>query len=321
MKNKFLTSLTISLSLLFLAVPKLNAKDIKGTNIPDNFSNFSTITFQESAAGKPLQVPINGKITAAYKNGKNYTVVLECTEAYYWEGNLNKITYEMIFANVANYKKAETVKYGDEIGIIEKNSCIIARSTETDPYLVRLCDHQILKYKNYYYYCPDWLLNESTTFLDYRQVPSLEDHANDYYNRWYSEMTEEDLQQVFYSSLFNYPELDSISTKIVLTEYPEPIEGSIALSMAQQSYFGRNILFYQTPVESNCPYTPYLYWQSGFPEYLKQEYTLGTDLYIYCTFLALDHVNKRLIINVRDFTTKSLEEGYEKRIADIKEIK
>ena len=51
------------------------------------------------------------------------------------------------------------------------------------------------------------------------------------------------------------------------------------------------------------------------------EYKLGTDLYIYGTFLALDHVEKRIIFNVRDFLIQSEEEKYEERLKSIKNIK
>ena len=87
------------------------------------------------------------------------------------------------------------------------------------------------------------------------------------------------------------------------------------------SYFGQNIWETFTLIDSKCEYTPVLCWQYNFKSYLESEYQLGTDLYIYGKFLALDHMEKRIIFNVRDFLIQSEEEKYEERLKDIKNIK
>lgn len=320
LKNRLFKVIAFT-SLFFAASTSLFSKDLKGSDIPDNLTEFNGLICNPNAIGKTISSPCNGKVIGSYKSGKSKTISIEVNQSYYWKDEIKNCTYQLIITNINDFTDLKEVKYGEGLGTITKDTCLIARSKEADPYLVRLTNTQILKYKDYYYFQPAWILNSSTTFLDYRAVESLEDHANDFYNRWESEYEELEDNRVLHVSLFNWPELDSIRVKIVLNEYPQKIQNTAALNISQSSYFGRTILEFQTPFECNCPYTPYLYWQSGFDEYLKNEYTLGTDLYVYCTFLALDHDNKRIIINVRDFNNRSDEDVYEERITEIIEKK
>lgn len=318
--NNTLLKFATLVTLLFIVSAFAFAKDIKGTNIPNNLKDFNCLGFNPNAIGKSIKSPCNAKVLGSYKTGKTKTVLFEVNQNYYWESELKTCTYELIITNIKNFTEVETVQYGEEIGLITEDSVLIARSKETDPYLVRLTQVQIIKHKDYYYFQPSWFTNPSTTTLDYRAIPSLEDHANDFYNRWLSECDEE-IENRKMVSIFNWSEVDSVRVKIVLNEYPEPIQSSTALGLAQSYYFGRNILAFQTPYICEATYTPYLYWQIGFDEYLKNEYKLGDDIYIYCTFLALDHDNKRIIINVRDFNNRPDEEIYEERISSIIEKK
>ena len=86
-------------------------------------------------------------------------------------------------------------------------------------------------------------------------------------------------------------------------------------------YFGRNIWESYTLVDSACEYTPVMCWQTSFRGYLENEYTLGSDIYIYGTFLGLDHSEKRIIFNVREFLTRPEETIYEERLEKITELK
>jgi len=61
-------------------------------------------------------------------------------------------------------------------------------------------------------------------------------------------------------------------------------------------------------------YAVVLFWQAGFDKYLQDEYTLTTPLWIFGNILTLDHVKKRIIVFVRDFSIESLEDKYTKKV-------
>lgn len=287
--------------------------------IPSDFSKFNVLSYRSDAAGRELLCPVKGEIIKEQKSGDKTTILLSCDHTYYWQGKEETCNYELIIYNIKNYIKSSEVKYGDKIGIIDTDTVLLGRCKKADPYLILGSAFPAIIYKKNYYYQPGWL-NQTTDTLFYRQVSSFEDCVNDYYSRWQSE-TEVDENKKIYNSLFNSPELDSISFKFKLDEYPEDVKEKGSLGFISMSYFGKNIWETYTLVDSKCEYTPILCWQYEFKSYLQSEYKLGTDLYIYGTFLALDHTQKRIIFNVRDFLIQSEEEKYEERLKDIKSIK
>ena len=288
-------------------------------SIPSDYSKFNVLSYRQEAAGKELRCPVDGTIIKEQKSGNKTTILISCTHTYYWNGNEESCDYELIIYNIKNYIKSSEVKYGDVIGIIENDTAILGRSKQADPYLILGSAFPASIYKKIYYYQPGWL-NQTTDTLSYRQVTSFEDCVNDYYSRWKSELQEDENKQI-YNSLFNYPDLDSIRFKFKLEAYPESINQKGSLGITSMSYFGQNIWETFTLVDSECEYTPILCWQYNFRSYLESEYQLGTDIYIYGTFLALDHMEKRIIFNVRDFLLQPEEEKYEERLKDIKNIK
>lgn len=289
-------------------------------SIPTDYSKFKVLTYRPEAAGTELNCPVNGKIINEQKNGDKTTILISCVHNYYWKGKEESCNYELIIYNIKNFNKSSEVKTGDIIGYIEKDTAILGRCKKADPYLILGSRSPALIYKKTYYYQPGWL-NQTTDTLLYRQVTSFEDCVNDYYSRWKSELEEEYVEQRnYYNSLFS-SDLDSICFKIKLEEYPKSINAKGTLGLTSMNYFGKNIWETYTFVASKCEYTPILCWQYNFRSYLESEYKLGEDLYLYGTFLALDHVEKRIIFNVRDFTIKSEEDRYEERLKDIKSIK
>lgn len=307
----------LTLITFFLALTLLSGEEIEA--IPSDYSKFNVLSYRSDAAGKELKCPVDGKIIKEKKSGDKTTILISCVHSYYWKGKKETCNYELIIYNIKNYIKSSEVKYGNTIGVIENDTALLGRCNKADPYLILGSAFPALFYKKNYYFQPGWL-NQTTDTLSYRQVTSFEECVNDYYSRWKSELEENDNEQR-YNSLFNYPDLDSISFKIKLEKYPVSLNNKGSLGITSMSYFGRNIWETFTLIDSKCEYTPVLCWQYNFKSYLESEYQLGTDLYIYGKFLALDHVEKRIIFNVRDFLIQSEEEKYEERLKDIKNIK
>lgn len=314
LKNKKMILFFIN---LILALPLVFGEKLDP--IPSEYSKFNVLSYIAKAAGTELYCPVDGKIIQEKKSGNKTTILISCVHSYYWKGKKESCNYELIIYNIKNFSKISEVKRGDIIGLIEKDTALLGRCKTADPYLILNSGFPALIYKKNYYYQPGWL-NQTTDTLSYRQVTSFEECVNDYYSRWKSELEENDNKQR-YNSLFNSPDLDSICFKIKLEKYPDSLNNKGSLGITSMSYFGKNIWETFTLVDSKCEYTPVLCWQYNFKSYLESEYKLGTDLYIYGTFLALDHMEKRIIFNVRDFLIQSEEEKYEERLKSIKNIK
>lgn len=314
LKNKKMILFFIN---LILALPLVFGEKVDP--IPSEYSKFNVLSYVDKAVGTELYCPVDGKIIQEKKSGNKTTILISCVHSYYWKGKKESCNYELIIYNIKNFSKISEVKRGDIIGLIEKDTALLGRCKTVDPYLILNSGFPALIYKKNYYYQPGWL-NQTTDTLSYRQVTSFEECVNDYYSRWKSELEENDNKQR-YNSLFNSPDLDSICFKIKLEKYPDSLNNKGSLGITSMSYFGKNIWETFTLVDSKCEYTPVLCWQYNFKSYLESEYKLGTDLYIYGTFLALDHMEKRIIFNVRDFLIQSEEEKYEERLKSIKNIK
>lgn len=301
---------------VFLLVFSVFAEEI--TRIPTDLSQFYVLEYNQGAIGKDLQSPERGTIVKEQKSGNKTTVIISCSHNYYWKGKEETCKYEMIIYNIEDYKKMTQVNAGDVIGKISNDTALLGRCKTPDPYLVLESAYPASIYEKMYYFQPGWL-TQTTDILSYRQVESFEDCVNDYFSRWKS--AQENAEgETTYNSLFNHPDLDSISFRTRLDKLPEPLNSSGSIGFTSTAYFGRNIWETFTLVDSSCEYTPVLCWQYNFKSYLESEYEPGSDIYIYGTFLALDHIEKRILFNVRDFLLISEEENYEQRLTDIREI-
>lgn len=316
MKKTFLSALIFCLmfTLISCASTLSNTKATFEEELLITDKDFPKYLFNKNVIGEELTSPVEGVITSVQEGKYGTEIIINCTQDYFWKGELCHFDYDFIFVGIENYIPNEGILINEPIGTITKNTAFTARASNLNPFLVRMSSGYGVSVNDYFYFRPTWIYEERTQFLNYRQIDSIDAHANDFYERWTSEIEPTDTNYVV--TIFNYPELDSVRAKIVLNEYPEPIENTYA-GFVSNAYFGYNLFVSQTELESTCEYTPYLFWQEGFVEYLQNEYTLGTDLYVYCSFLGFDNENKKIVINVRDFAVKSDEEIVEERINNI----
>jgi hypothetical protein len=211
----------------------------------------------------------------------------------------------LIIANFSNYTVTETVNEGQQIGTIDKNTYIIARTKTLDDYFIRQTDYIPIKYEGYYYYSPEWLVSQATATLSYRQVDSFENAIIDFYNRW---KNEDDSNDKTDATIHHFPMYDRIRVKMSLKSYPTPVEKSAGLDITELTYYKPGLFTSQIKYPVKCSYTPIIYWQNGFDKYLKDEYKLGDDIYIYCCIDSLDHKKKQIVVCVRDFSLISDED-------------
>ncbi len=290
--------------------------------IPSKISDFTVLSYVESSYGTDLHCPVDGQIVSTKKSKKNTTITIACEHTYFWNGQEQTCNYELIIYNIQDYTKPQEASYGEVIGKITKDSALLGRCTTPDPYLILGSRYPAILYKGLYYFQPGWL-NQTTDTLSYRQVESFEECVLDYFDRWKADVEASEIgeDKKYFNSLFNYMDVDSIRFKTKLDELPGPLESYGTLGFTSTAYFGRNIWESYTLVDSACEYTPVMCWQTSFRGYLENEYTLGSDIYIYGTFLGIDHSEKRIIFNVREFLTQPEETIYEERLEKITELK
>lgn len=271
------------------------------------------ITFNEEAYNSSLLSPVNGEVIKTEKNAESTSIVIKCTTSYYLNGVKSNSVYELIITNIADYIRSEKIDLETNLGLITNKTKIVARNTMLDPYMIRETTNPPQKIGDYYYFVPSWINPTRTDTLSFRQVDSFENAVIDFYTRWKSE---NDTNEKSFATIHYFPNLDRIRVKIKLNQYPTVAKRTPALGLTETTYYGRSIFILENVIDSKCEYKPVLYWQKGFDSYLRKEYNLNDDIYIYCSIYTLDHINKKIVICVRDFSKVSDEEIIGKRIKD-----
>ncbi len=307
-------------------------KEVKESKIDKKY--FPALALNSYSFGEIIQSPILGDLIAIGNDpqgGKR--VIIEVTIKYYYENNEKDLKYQMIIGSLLEVSaKIGKIKEGDPIGKQSGESYIIARVTKLDPFLVITSENYPYKNGDYWWISPDWLIYNVPQRLSFREVDSLKAAVEDFYNRWARERefeNKENLKEKGESiddryeveTIHFFPDLDRIRTKIVLNEYPKPIEDFTGISTTEKFIFNSSgFNKFQSNLDINVKsYDVVLLWQTGFDEYLKKEYKLGNPIWIYGSIMTLDHINKRILVFVRDFSSISSEEEYKLRMNEVLE--
>jgi hypothetical protein len=286
----------------------------QNSEFPRNFDDLPCYGYSDASVDQDLISPVSGEIVDVETNDNLSIISIECSHDYYLNGSKQIVTYEILISGIIDFVNIKNVEEGAIIGKVSFDTKIVSRSKILDPYMIRLTSVAPFKLDSFYYYAPSWLIPTNTSYLSFRQVDSLEDAVIDFYNRWNNEEEEKADKG---ATLHHFPEYDRIRVKIKLEEYPSQLVPNTGLGLTVMTYYGNAQFVYENKIESNCKYKPVIYWQKGFLDYLKDEYTLGNDIYIYCSIFALDHDVRKIVICARDFTLKSDEEIIKERISEI----
>jgi len=105
-----------------------------------------------------------------------------------------------------------------------------------------------------------------------------------------------------------------------LSQYPRGIsdEERKSISAYESIIYGRNGIIADITEIKADGYTYLLCWQNGFQDYLKKEYTLNDDIWLYGVIVTYNVWEKKGYVFLRDFTMASPEEMYEGRIKELK---
>lgn len=271
--------------------------------IPD----FPCLVFNKGTEGQALRSPIAGTVVAATRNSDGSSNAFVVTEAlYFWMGRRESVEFEFIFCNVRGEVPRGELNIGDSVGTIGQRSFMTTRHAEFHHYLALTTMSDPNRRGGYWYFSPDWLIPTVLQPLSFRQADSFEFAIADFYDRWAREG-----QEPRGATLHFFPELDRIRVKTTIESLPVPATRTNALTLVEmQLYRSLGLFTHEIALESDLPYTPVLYWSASLREYLADEYELGTETYLYCSILALDHDTKTIVICVRDFIRESDEDRY-----------
>lgn len=279
--------------------------------------------------GEEVKSPVEGIIKQIGNRGlpecfSKDTVIIEFSKSYYYDGQKQTGTYQLILSglqlSVQNGLRGARVAENDVLGTAVSSPLMInVRSKDFDVYLVDSAQKYAEKEDGWYYFGVGLFLSSSPKFLEYQPISSKTDEIefwdcpdtleNLYVN--HLEGMDSENKKVFMSS---FPQF-RICIKTQLDSYPvSKTQSSITEGLLIDKYF------------SNCPtilqfsfdeLPMRLYFQDGFDTYLKDEYTLGNDIYLYMTVVLL--MNGEYYCYVRDFTLLSPEENVQERIQKMKQ--
>lgn len=326
-----LTGLLISCATTSTVKSAKSAKKLEYKDYP-----WSTFNIK---AGEEIKVPVDcgfifyGKTNFSADNWDfsipkelgNKTLVVSVPYTYYFEGLKEEVFYELIISNInlnseiASLPLYAEIKQGTVIGVAAAdNPGIMFRSVlNREPNLVIDGKHIPLENGTYTYYDASSLMPTTPKFLTFMPVTSKRDEIEfwDY---------PETLEHINNASLENPDGRDHITrfpffqimVKSKLSAYPEQILKNSMNDILLQNQFYPNCTSEFVLDFDGVPF--HLMFQQGFDGFLREEYTLNDDIYLYLSFLF--GKNGQLYFYVRDYTLESPEEKYE-RITNIIETR
>lgn len=274
------------------------------------------------AYGASVKLPLDGRLVQIGNAGLPPvfgpdTLVFNVTHQYWLDGGKQAFgNYQLILSGVQPIPALQSVSGST---VIEKGT-VIGTATES-PVQVNLrcrtidlflCDsaQNIPELVNgWYYFGVGMLMSGSPKFLNYQPVTSAKDEIP----FWDFPESLEQMSQRGRSEyeakakgevVSRYPDFQ-ICFETTLDRYPSTdLRLSTNVSPAERLMLARTY--------SNCPYylsvdfdgvPMQLFFQDGFDQYLKDEYTLGDPIWLYLQ--VSEFINGELIGYVRDFTLKS----------------
>ena len=254
---------------------------VSGETVSDLFTGDSSIIFDNR-----LIIKID----------ENFTLFNEFTENSY---------YLMIFDFFSIIPDGSKIELGDLIGHTGSSSAKIIVFSETlDPYLVVTSESKPVFYNGYFWFHPGFFSpTGGTNWLSFDPVESI--------TAVLAEAAE------YSSSNPGFTWLNQrVRFKYAISHYPKNITENERneISIYENMLYGRSgIIGYITEINTGS-LNYVLCWQNGFLNYLRREYTLNNDIWLYGVLVRYDPWLNKGYIFLRDFTYISIEEMYEERL-------
>lgn len=282
--------------------------------------------------GEEIHMPEDGYFVFAgskfESNGEDFSVpeefgkdcaVFAFSRIYYYNGKEIEQAYEIIISDITldkSLKKAEMmtqVPYGTVIGKSKSgNSKLVIRSRELDMNLISVIRNTPVCRKNKWYFSAEILMNTTPKILEFQPITSKKTEImfGDGPDTLAGLAAGSDPKVE--TSFSQFP-VKSVMLKTKLKEYP-----------AQTTKTNRTELLLNSKFFGNCPTSTtvdafgtkiVLHFQPNFDQYLKEEYKIGKDIYIYC-YLFYTYKGE-LHAMVRDFTLVSPDSIVEENMKSV----
>jgi len=267
---------------------------------------------QGAAAGSIVNTPCNGTLLITEQDEPwGVRAIILTKEKYYFTGEEREVEYELVIGSLRNVTaEPGFIEQGSPLGLAAENVYISARLGYLDPFMIRSSDQIPKQKQNMWWFSPEWLIPGNTLWLSFRQVESFTDAIEDFVYRWEREENEPSECTVHF-----FPEFDRIRVFFPIASYPQAItKQTPCLTLAENvlySYPG--IHTHQTIVRIGNRDLA-LCWQKDFDKYLRKEYSTGEELWLYLSIVALDHLQKNILVFVRDFAMNPDEEVIKERL-------
>ncbi len=326
--------------LILFPVLFISCATTNNTNAATEKQQFPWSTTFNQKAGEEIKMPVDcGKIfygTTTFKEADwdalipqefgNKTLVASFPYSYYFNGKKIDVFYEVIIRDIDLKKEIQDlpsyseIKKDTVIGTASKDNPGIMIRTENgyDPNLILDSEDIPVTVGKYTYFDASTFMPTTAKFLKFQPVKSKA-ASIEFWD--YPETIEQIAAQTRVAPsddkehILRLPNF-KIMIKTKLPKIPELIRTNSKSDLTLRTQFYSFCTTEETIDFDGIPF--HLVFYKNFEKYLTDEYKIGDDIYLYLVFLF--GRKGELYFYVRDFTLKSPEQLYDKRLKLISEI-
>lgn len=337
--KKLLILLSAVLCLALAGCASTGNQSAKKGKEPPKFESFPYSTYNVKA-GEEVVSPVNcgyifyGKTQFVYEDWDysipeefgDKTLVVIFGYSYYYNGQKEEVYYEMLFRNIdlkpelRDMPVFSYIKAGDVIGTASADNPEITIRTENglDPNLLLDSNVAPVDVGDYTYFSAATLTSTSPKYLSFQPVSSRKDEIEFWdYPESLESLTNKSLETQDGKATFqSFPNF-GILVKTQLSAYPEPIHTTSSTDLLLRNQFYSQCETELTFEFDGLPF--HIVFQPKFLDYLKDEYKLGDDIYLFLN--GLYSSNGVLTLYVREFSILSPEELYENKVESLKKFR
>ncbi len=286
-------------------------------SIPGNVKKLTTmddkafpyLKYGNSADGT-ARSPVDGRVVQAPNLPKEFgeSLVVEQRQDYELYGKKRQVTYWIVLYNFQlSGNELQTVTKNQTIGKTNATGMKLAVcSDRLDDFFLLMSNQLPVYYAGRYWFLPSFMVSSSSTaYLSFRAI----DDINKALLVVAKDATESGPGYVFYPGY-----KVRFSTK--LSAYPRDLTDAERTNLRgyEMQYYGQTgVSKYATDMVVDG-FKFLLCWQTGFDKYLKNEYVLGNQLWIFGGIVTYDAWNKVGYLFVRDFSLKPVEEMLQRNL-------
>ncbi|AEE17983.1 hypothetical protein Trebr_2579 [Treponema brennaborense DSM 12168] len=263
-------------------------------------------------AGDEILLPVSGMVQFTNKennsafpvdipeNLKEDYICIVFPSVYYYGGEEMNSFYELVFFNVELKSDLDTgsiLPVNTVIGTAKADTvCVMLRCIYLDPNLVLLSQNVPRRFGRYWYYGLEYFSPNVMRFLDYQTLDNA-DQKIDFGGTGQPQSLNDmvNMSNAQEDVICTYPPTSFI-IKTKLDKYPEIKDESPAIF--DSCTHEMKIDFDGVPLR--------LFFYQGYDYYLREEYQLNNDIYLYINILY--EINREVFCYVRDFSLQSPED-------------